>query len=210
MRARFHVPVSALIAVLFVVAACSSPAGTSAPGSSDPGPATPTDAAGSAPATAAASPEIAASDAPTGDGEAQAIVVIGDQTYVFLPGPYGLCSDRGDGSISVGGTTKDFDPGVSGAGASFVIQADGWQDPNPDLANEGDPYIKIGDYGTGQDWNAGAGPFLGKVTYDDSHIESSTLGGGHAEGTAMFIEQGQAFGQEEPVSIAGTFEVTCG
>jgi hypothetical protein len=206
MRARFRSRASALLAALFVAAACSSAAGTSGSGSSDPGSATPTDAA----ASAAATPATVASDAPTGDGEAQAIVVIGDQTYVFLPGPYGLCSDRGDGSISVGGTTKDFDPGVSGAGAAFVIQADGWQDPDPDLANDGDPYIKIGDYGTGQDWNAGAGPFLGSVTYQDSHIESSTLDGGHAEGTALFIEQGQAFGQEPPVSIAGTFEVTCG
>ena len=38
---------------------------------------------------------VAASDAPTGAGEARATVVIGDQTYVFLPGQYGLCFDPG-------------------------------------------------------------------------------------------------------------------
>ncbi len=206
MRQRRKVNGSVFLGIALMVGACSSGSTTEPSVAPDlgAGPSQPTSI--STPGGTAAP----ASDGPAAGGALGAVVNVAGHTYTFLPGPYGVCGYRDDGAITFSGGTSDFDPAVGGgASAAFLIQTDDWQDPHPDLANDGDPYINISDYVDGLHWNAGLGPFTGGVTYADSHIESSTLADGHAEGSALFVELQQTSGQEPPVSVPGTFEITC-
>lgn len=153
------------------------------------------------------------SEAPVGGSEAKAVMVVGDTTYEFFrTEDFPLCSGQADGSLYVAGVSANFVDPFTPTGSTLlaIIQTDDWQRDVPGQQQFDEPQIIIDDRDSDVYWNAGqAAVNYPPATYEDSAIVSSTLSEGHAEGSAIYMDQAQA-NVGTPVSVQGTFVIDCG
>jgi hypothetical protein len=197
--------VGILFALAILVSACGGDDGTA-----DPGEPSTNDTEQAAPADDGATDTTASAEEPADDDDNEpvaagpvnvATVTIGDETYEADMTP---------------GTLQRCDPDFFNA---FWALGEGLELflPPPDDPNHTDgPRIKVKDDASGLEWVAD--PTANQVgataiPEGDSQVDSFTVVGNTATGTATFIEQ-EAFykwtgGGDQPEPVKGTFEVTC-
>jgi hypothetical protein len=158
---------------------------------------------------------------PTPSSDQPETMTLGDYEFPVL----------GSATVTIDGTTYDFnllecamfEDRFDGAGYStadspdlmdyvqFYIQPPG----SPDIAQTARHSIRVVDPSNNFEWNAGAGPFLGPITFEHSRILDWTRDGMTASGSALFVETNEAYSQDanadypEPAPVNGTFEIDC-
>ena len=142
-------------------------------------------------ATSAPAPES------SGIGDNTAIVTIGDQQFEFDVSP---------------GSIQRCDPNFFGAFWALATQQEGGLElllpPEGDPNFEDPPTMKVRDDATDSEWIADPSTLLPGVQAGQSQIDTFTVDGNRATGTATLVEQNGAYaGTIEPVT--GTFEVLC-
>jgi hypothetical protein len=172
-----------------------------------------------APSTTTTAPPTTSGDASSGVANGQPVassgaenivlVTIGDTTYEFdaSPGTISDCNPDFFGAFFVNGASADGDS------VSLLL-------PPPDDPNFEDPpslRVKVNDGGA--DYTADPsilenGNYADVIDEGDSQVDSFTLDGNTASGTATFIDEQQIFAAlggtaDDPEPIQGTFEVTC-
>lgn len=144
-----------------------------------------------------------------------AVVTIGSTTYEFDLGSLGAgCTTYGDlERLTVAGWVNgDFD----GAMLSADIYPSGHDQEGLFSVN----YVNVEDPASGSSWMADELEYpleipLGEIAKGASQIDSVTVDGGYAVGTATFIETNAvraayAAGEDFPASVGGMFEINCG
>lgn len=165
-----------------------------------------TDGPGATPTTAGGTP---GTDAPPADGGTNlAVVEIGDHRYEVNVTPDAIqrCSPDFFGAFWViGFTAEDMSSTLE-----MML--------TPENRNElgmDEPYIRVDDPETGIDWRADPNYFADTDLPEGmSQVDSFTVDGNRATGTATFIDADAAnnalFGNGEmPEPVTGTFEVVC-
>lgn len=208
------VAVAALIAVALIATACGNggDAANTPPTTAD----TQTTAHGAGPmestteATSTTAAPGSAVDVPPGT----AVVAIGSTTYEFDLSSLGAgCTTYGDlERLTVAGWVNgDFDEAM----LSADIYPSGHDQEGLFSVN----YVNVQDPATGSSWMADVLEYpleipLGEIAEGASQIDSVTLDGGYAVGTATFIETNAVraaytAGEDLPASVGGTFEINC-
>lgn len=153
----------------------------------------------------------AAASGDTPSGGAALVVEVDGRSYAFEAM---ACSTTESGTLVGSGATPGDAPVAgamldSGAILDFRIQPEGSRNEEG-MSFDEQHYITIDDVDNDLTWNAGSTPFLGGVTFEDSHIEEWTLDGTVASGSASFIEEGVDYGQDVVIEPkTGTFEFQC-
>jgi hypothetical protein len=218
-----------MAALILVLAAC----GGSDDGSDDEDTSAETTQSAAAPAadsesSGSASDETAATEAPaetttvatdapdTGDagggedeegsGPSTASVTLAGETYEFstegaivaqcLTDLFGIMSvqlpmvDGGDGGVSIVALREGTDPEVVGEVNSVEVSIgdDDW------IADEADDLYEMSD----------------QLEPGMSQVDSIEIDGRTVRGTATFVRQNSLFGSDEPETLTGSFEATCG
>ena len=145
----------------------------------------------------------------TGGGNV-ATVTIGDQTFEFDANPEGPITDCNPdffGAFWVVGGDPD------GNSLNLLLPAEG------DANFDDPPSVRVVDRGTGADWTADVslletGNYEDVLDAGDSQVDSYTVEGNTASGTATFVDENQIFavlgGTADSVEpVTGAFEVTC-
>ncbi len=186
------------IGAMLIVAACSSSGSTSEPeASSAPGAGSSTPAVPPVASVPGDLPSVDPSDPLAGfrDKDATAVVVIGDQRYEFsglycvtMGGALGAKSVGGDPTVSIDLPPQDWE-----------TSAEGW-DPPAVVVSIDDPYAKYSA-------DPQAAEYLTNIKPGMSQVDSFTTDGYQASGAASFVDVADF--SSGPVSITGTFEVSC-
>jgi hypothetical protein len=135
-----------------------------------------------------------------------ATVTVGGTTYDFNLLECGMFEDRFDGS----GYSNAASPELANY-VQFYIQPPG----SPDVVQTAQHSIRVVDPANNFEWNAGASPFLGPITFEHSMILDWTRDGMTASGSALFVETNVAYSQDananypEPAPVEGTFDIDC-
>lgn len=152
-----------------------------------------------------------ANEQPTASSGAEntVIVTIGGTTYEFdaTPGTITECKPDFFGAFFVNGGSEDGDS------VSLLL-------PPPDDPNfEGPPSVRVNVNNGGPDYTADPsilenGTYSDVIDEGDSQVDSFTIDGNTARGTATFIDEQQIFAAlggtaGDPEPIQGSFEVTC-
>lgn len=137
-----------------------------------------------------------------------AVVTIGESTYeVTTTNALGPCSDTGP--YLVGSFAADATGAPVQAGGSDVVLQINFGIPPADWAEQGvaPGSITVDDLTAGENWLA-----TEELSADDLvvGIETVSLDGQHATGTARFVETISFYGSGERLAVAGTFDITCG
>jgi hypothetical protein len=149
-------------------------------------------------------------DSPPESGSAnRGVVSIGGTDFVFdaTPDVITECDPDFFGAFRVVGVTE--------AGDTVEILL-----PPPDDANfEGPPSVRVKVNNGGADWTADpsileTGDYASVISEGDSQVDSFTVEGNSASGTATFVDEQQIFAAlggtgDPPEPVQGTFEVTC-
>lgn len=146
-------------------------------------------------------------------GSLPLVVEVDGRTYEFEP----LACDVADNGSLVGsgrspGGGYDSEAGRStGVFLEFRIQPEG--SPNQEQMASGERhFVMVADSDEDLTWNAGQNPLPYTVTFEDSYIDTWSLEGISASGTANFVEEGSAPNNQrdsELVRRQGTFEFNC-
>lgn len=152
------------------------------------------------------------SDDDSGDpgepGANMATVTIGDTTWEFDADPEGTITDCDPdffGAFWVIGEAED------GSGLNLLLPPEG--DPN----FEDPPNVRVTDQSSEADWTADETlieTYPDALAEGDSQVDSYTVDGNTASGTATFVDENQIFavlgGSLDAVEpVTGTFEVSC-
>jgi hypothetical protein len=142
-------------------------------------------------------------DAPAAGGASVAVITIGEYRYEIdvTPGAIQRCD-------------PDFFGGfwALGSGDGGTLELELWPDG---MEGETDR-VAVSDNENDFDWVADAeADFMGVVETGVSQVDSFTVDGSTASGTATFIEENAVFAAvggtgEPPEPVTGTFEVVCG
>jgi hypothetical protein len=147
-------------------------------------------------------PPSTAATAPASDlAENTAVVTIGDVRLEFdvTPGSIQRCDPDFFGAFWAIATQQD-------GGLELLLPPDG--DPN----FEDPPSMKVRDDGSGLTWVADPATNLPGVEPGQSQIDTFTVDGNHATGTATLVEEESAYASQNGGTIetvTGTFEVLC-
>ncbi len=151
---------------------------------------------------------VAATDPGTLRSGSYGWVTIGDERYEFVFEGLGASCNLWNASNMFGSGFRVDESGSAmessgggGRSATLVFQV---YAENYDWAGTGEspPAIEIDDNEEGQNWASGE-------TVDLAQIDSMILEGGHATGTATFIDRAVVFAGGTPEPIPGAFEFTC-
>ena len=137
-------------------------------------------------------------------------VTVGDTTFEFdaTPGTITSCDADFFGAFFVNGASEDGDS------VSLLL-------PPPDDPNfEDPPSVRIKVNNGGADFTADSsilenGNYAEVISEGDTQVDSFTVDGNTASGTATFIDEQQIFAAlggtgDDPEPVRGSFEVTCG
>lgn len=137
-----------------------------------------------------------------------ATITVGTRVYDIL---LYMCMTGGDGALWAEGVLSEEEDGQYLSLAQFFIQPEG----STTTDGLGEHAVLLVDYLGNASWNAGASPFLGQVSTDDSSIRDWTNDGTTASGSAVFINEWVSFVKDDqgnypaPESTEGRFEVRC-
>lgn len=196
---RTVMTIGGILALLTACGGTADPAGSAGAGEATSAPA-------SAAVSVAAEPTApAGTDADPGtngstsglatDGDATAVVVIGDQRYEFADL---YCVTMGG---ALGAVTLAADPSVdiNLPPEGWETSGDDWDPPSVQLSGD-EPYF---------DFHAGGETveLMGSIEEGASQVDSYESDGFHATGTATFADLANV--SDVPAPLTGTFEVTC-
>lgn len=212
-RLRSGLTVGVLIALVLTACGGSDEVGgtvdgaTSEPAAGESAPSTSTaDASAVTPAADSSDEE---DPSPAKRGANTGVVTIGDTSYEFDATPATITDCEPDffGAFRVIGET----PG--GGTVTILLPPEG--DPNFDDP----PSVRVKDIEIGADFTADPsivenGSYGDVISEGDTQVDSFTVDGNTASGTATFVDEQQIFAAlggaaDDPEPVQGTFEVTC-